>query len=470
MKVLLPASEVAPIVKLGGLGDVIGSLPKALEKVGVNADVIIPFYPTAKVQDGQLYKSLDLEVPFNNTSNSVEVFKTKLPGSNVDVFLLRNKEYFVLGGKDAFINARPETEMFAFFSRAVVEFVKAEFNTYDLVHCNDWHTGMITHLLQDELEGARPATLFTIHNLGYQGIGDLSLVKEMGIVPGDHPLIEWDIADGDINFIQQGITSSDYVNAVSPTYAKEILTEEFGGELTDVLRAREGRLTGILNGIDYSAFPREFDESNWQTEKRKHKEVLIKELDLGTQNLKRPLLSFIGRLDPNQKGLDILVESIPGIVKAGGSFVLLGTGDSVWEEKLKKLAQKKSLAEFVSINIAFDIELAQKIYSGSDFLLIPSRYEPCGLIQMIAMWFGTVPIVHATGGLKDSVKDGQNGFLFDDYTSSALLNAVKTAVSTYSGQDDVSFEKIVEGALTEDFSWGKSAQEYKNLYERVINA
>ncbi len=177
MKVLLVASEVSPIVKLGGLGDVIGALPKALQEIGVNIDVIVPFYPSVKTENLNMYKSLDLNVPFGGAVYPVGVFRTKLVGSDVDAFLLQNSHFFAKGGKDAFANNIGETEMFIFFNRAVVEFVKSQFNTYDLIHCNDWHTGLITHLLKDEIGDTRPATLFTIHNILYQGVGDSSLVS-----------------------------------------------------------------------------------------------------------------------------------------------------------------------------------------------------------------------------------------------------------------------------------------------------
>jgi starch synthase len=244
MKVLLAASEAAPIIKLGGLGDVIGSLPKALEKLGVDVDIIVPYYPAAN-PPASTYKAFELSIPYGSDSHTVEVYKTRLPDSEVDVFLLKNARYFVYGGKEAFADNISETEMFVFFNRAVVEFIKAKFNTYDIVHCNDWHTGLITHLLVDELPDSRPRTLFTIHNLMYQGVGDPDLVKDVGITPGSHRLVDWDLEDGDVNMMLQGITSSDYVNAVSPTYAKEILTKKFGGGFAEILKAREGRLSGL---------------------------------------------------------------------------------------------------------------------------------------------------------------------------------------------------------------------------------
>jgi starch synthase len=464
MKVLYAASEVAPIIKLGGLGDVAGSLPKALEKLGIDVDVIVPYFPIAKTPE-KTYKALEINVPYGGENYTVEIHKTKLPNSNVDVFLLRNARFFTLGGKEAFANSISETEMFMFFDKAVVEFVKAEFNTYDIVHCNDWHTGLVTHLLSDEIPDSRPKTLFTIHNLMYQGIGDKDTLRDVGIVPGTHRLIDWDIADGDVNMMLQGVTSSDYINAVSPTYAEEILTERFGGGLAEILKAREGRLSGIINGIDPSQFARNYDVSDWKDVKGKAKQDLRKKLGLKTpEGLGDiPIFAFISRLDANQKGLDILFDAISEFVKKGSQFVLLGTGDPMWEGKLREYGEKN--VGDVSMNILFDAKMAEEIYSASDFLIVPSKYEPCGLIQMIAMWYGTLPVAHAVGGLKDSIQSGVNGFTFDEYSTVSLLGAVDKALKIYGTKD---FDLMVSNAMRTDFSWDRSAQEYKKLYEKML--
>lgn len=251
MKVLFVTSEAAPIKKFGGLGDYSGSLPKALENLGVEVDIILPYYSDSKVENLKLYKALDLFVPFNNETHKVEVFKTKLPESNVNVILPKSAKAF----SGNFIS---DTEYFAFFDSIVVHFIEAQFNTYDIVHCNDWHTGFVTHLLEDELDMERPKTLLTIHNLGYQGVSTPDLVREVGFLPGQHPLIDWDIEDGDVNMLQQGITSSDYVNTVSKSYADELMTSEFAGDFVDIMQQRKSRFVGILNGIDYSMLLREY--------------------------------------------------------------------------------------------------------------------------------------------------------------------------------------------------------------------
>lgn len=466
MKVLLAASEVAPIIKIGGLGDVIGALPKALEKVSVNQDVIVPFFPSANPQNLSIYKSIDLHVPHAHQNNVVEVFKTKLPNSNVDLYLLKNTDYFVEGGSHFFANTVAETEMFVFFDRAVVEYVKSALNTYDVVHCNDWHTGLVTHFLADELGTERPRTLFTIHNLNYQGIGNQVLLKNTGIVPGEHPLIDWDLADGDLNMMQQGITSCDYLNTVSPSYAQEILTKEFGAGLEDILKTREGRLSGILNGIDYDTPAMPYTMQNYDGGKKYAKLKLLEKLKIGEKYSDSPIISFIGRIDAFQKGLDILYTSLPEILKSGVIFVLLGTGDKRWEEKLYLFSQDMTVADKFSCNLTFDLELADAMYAGSDYLLVPSKYEPCGLIQMMAMRYGTLPIVHGIGGLKDTVENNKNGFVFNRYSSAALLASVKEALSVY---DTPKMNSMIEDAMKRDFSWEKSAVEYKKLYERILS-
>ncbi len=466
MKILLAASEVAPIIKIGGLGDVIGSLPKALEKLGVNADVAVPYYPKAKTENLKVYKAMEIEVPFDTKTNTVEIHKTKLPDSNVDVLLFKNQEYFAAGGASAFLNNSSETEMFSFFSRAVVEYIKAEYNTYDLIHCHDWHTGLITQILLEELHQERPATIFTIHNLFYQGKAEVELVKELGFSPGMHPLIDYDIRDGDLNLLYQGITSADFVTTVSESYAEEIKTETFGKGLAETLQSRHDKLKGILNGIDYSFFPRDFDTGNWKEKKAEHKKKL--QADLGLEVGDRPIFSFVSRLDPGQKGLDILFVSIEHIMESGGQFVLLGTGDKEWEAKFAQLAENSKYKGNISIKLEFSVDLANQIYSGSDFFFVPSLYEPCGLTQMISMHYGTPPIVRNVGGLKDTVKDGKTGFTFEDYSSLDLNKAISRALKLF--EDKEGFGKMVENTLAQDFSWDVSAKKYVDLYREVVDS
>ena len=463
MKVLLAASEVSPIIKLGGLGDVVGSLPKALEKLNVDVDIIVPFFPVAKTQNLKVYKSLNMDVPFNGQEILVEVYKTKLPNSDVDVFLLKNAQFFSMGGKNAFANSVSETEMFSFFDRAVVEFVKSKFNTYDVIHCNDWHTGFITHLLEEELHAGRPATVLTIHNLSYQGVSSPDIVRELGIYPGENSVINWDLADGDINLMQEGLASADFITTVSPTYAKEILTPELGAGMSDILSARSGRVVGILNGLDYDQFPRDFSTQSWYEAKAKKRKYIQEKL--GLQNSNKPMFSFISRLDPNQKGLDILHNVIPDIIRQGGQFVLLGTGNPEWE---KRFAEMNDVPEFrgnISVKIAFDVNLANDIYTASNFFFVPSKFEPCGLTQMIAMWYGAIPIAHATGGLADTVIEKSTGFVFKDYSAEDFSAAIKRAFDLYSKQDV--YSSMVGKIMTQDFGWQNSAKLYLDVYKKA---
>lgn len=467
LKVLLCASEVAPVIKIGGLGDVVGSLPKALEAVGVDADVVVPFFPTAKIENFHMYKSRTLRVMYDAMSHEVEVWATKLPASNVDLYLLKNDLFFGTGGKEAFLNTPNETQIFAFFDKCVCELVKSRFNTYDVVHCNDWHTGLVPHLLSDELGASRPASIMTIHNISYQGTGAPSVITDVGLTATAHKSLEWDISDGDLNLLMQGIMSADFINTVSPSYADELIAQTDSSQISQVLTARKDRFLGILNGLDYRAFPREFSVTDWQQKKQIIKTELEDELGMfGDKD--RPIFSMISRLDPNQKGLDILSEVVPDIVGLGGDFVLLGSGDKTWEAKFTELADKlnrKHGRKAVSVSLLFDAGLANRIYQGSDFFLIPSKFEPCGLTQMIAMWYGAVPVARAVGGLKDTIKQGRTGFLFEDYSGQALLASIQKCFNIYKSP---AHSAIVEECLKQDFSFDKSAKLYKELYEKAV--
>jgi starch synthase len=277
-------------------------------------------------------------------------------------------------------------------------------------------------------------------------------------------LIDYDIMDGDLNFMQQGLTSADFINTVSPSYAQEILEGKYPIEISDIIKSREGRFSGILNGLDYAQFPRNFDISNWKSLRPEGKKMLKEKLGFKSGQDK-PIFTFIGRLDPNQKGIDILHEVVPYIVEKGGQFVLLGSGNPEWEQKYAELGNLPLIKDNVSINLKLDLELANLLYSGSDFLVVPSKYEPCGLIQMIAMWFGSLPIVNNTGGLKDTIIDGETGFIFNEYSSSSLRETIDRAMQTYSTSK---MDDMIVNALQADFSWDRSAVEYKKLYGHVL--
>lgn len=464
MKVLFAAAEVAPIVKMGGLGDVIGALPKALSNVKIDCDVIAPFYTTVDSHKYPLYKHLDLPVTYGGKTYNAQVFRGKLPKSDVDIFLVKQDEFFDIK-KGYIVN---EVVPYSFFCRAIVSFIKEGFNTYDIIHAHDWHTGMLPHLLTDELGESKPPVVFTIHNISYQGNTEMTILKDMDVDPANHPTVLYDIQDGFLNFMQEALMNADYISTVSPSYASEILYNDISGDLSAILYDRRSRLTGILNGIDYDVMHRDFDTTNWQSVKQSHKTSLLAKLGLLDDN--RPLFSYISRLDPNQKGIDIMYDCIEPIVKDYGTFILLGTGDPVWEAKLRELAValNAKYGNHASINIQFDTKLADEIYMASDFFFVPSRFEPCGLTQMMAMFYGALPIVRDTGGLKDSVTDSVNGFKFKTYSSEELLSTISRAMKFYNNKP--MFEKMVQTALQADYSWGSSALEYKKLYQTILKS
>ena len=491
----MAAAECAPFVKVGGLADVIGSLPKALHKLGVDVRVVVPKYQeisNLKSQISNKFKipNFKFKTKFGGTE-TVEVYEAKLPGSEVPIYFLENQKYLSGGGvyfsKDAVASEQKEIERFAFFSKAVGEFVKKGEWKPDVVHCNDWHTGLVPNLVKSEKlkvksSGAlRPATVFTIHNLANQGFSDLSILKNFDSVTQESELIKWDAEDDNLDLMLQGITAADIINTVSPTYAKEILTPEFGEGLHEVLKAREGRLYGILNGIDDQIWDPRTDskiEFNYSLKdglagKVGNKIYLQKELGLAASP-ERPVIGIITRL-AEQKGLDLLLDIFEEVLGLGAQLVILGVGDPEMEQELKVKSEKSGQAgerssikvekNFAFIN-RFDEELAHRIYAGSDLFLMPSKFEPCGLVQIIAMRYGALPIVRATGGLKDTVEDGETGFVFEEYSPEALFAVIERAVGRF-GVKNVEFRQMIARAMRADFSWKHSAQEYLQLYQKA---
>jgi len=329
--------------------------------------------------------------------------------------------------------------------------------------------------------------LLTVHNFGHQGKAPLDLLNKLGIRQEDSKVLAWDTADNDLEMLMEGIIHADLVNTVSPTYAKEIMESKVAGRLSEVLKGKEGRVKGILNGIDYSVWNPETDKylavnyglsakrkaqsaklqlktKNWREGKRKNKLALQEKLGLET-NGEMPLLAFVGRLASKQKGLEILYSAMIKLFKkAKFQFVLLGKGSQEWEEKFKKLATKEKQ---VATMIRFDEGLAHQIYAGADFVLIPSQFEPCGLVQQIGMRYGALPIVRKTGGLADTVKDGINGFVFEEYRTEALIDCLKRGLQIFNSQFSI-LNSMVERAIGENFSWKRSAKEYLKLYQKAI--
>lgn len=475
MNVLFVVWELDPFFKMGGLGDVARSLPAALKSLGVDISIVLPYYKVVKWGRNKKTKIGNIQMQYAGKNETIEIWKTTTSYTKVPLYFLKNSHY---------LDSVATMDTWGFFDKAVVTLIqnKVILSTPDIVHLNDVHCGLIPLLIK--LEKLPIKTLMTIHNLAYQGKTSIQIVKNIGIDPESCKMLLWEIKTAQINFLLEGIVHADIITTVSPTYAKEILNEELGSGLNEILRGKEGRIFGILNGIDINWRYILYDKSikyryglvpnqptpdkikyyDWKEGKKRNKLLLQKKLGLKI-DANIPMLCFIGRFDSKQKGLDILHTMLRRIDQTALQFIILGSGEKNWEERFHWLAT--FYPKNISCNFLYDDNLAHQIYAASDFIVIPSRYEPCGLIQMIAMLFGTIPIAHKTGGLKDSIKEGYNGFLFSAYTSQALEEKTTKAVAMWKN-DRPAFEEMVTHALTTDFSWAKSAKEYIVLYEKLL--
>lgn len=476
MRVLYCVSEVAPIIKVGGLGDVAGSLPKALARLGVDIRVVVPKYQEIDTKILGYYDTKKLGeaiVVFAGVEEKVIICQTVLPQSEVPVYLLENETYLSKDGHQAFAGTEKEIERFAFFSKSIAEIINTKYLTLntdlDLVHLNDWHTSLIPLLLA---ENRMLPTVLTVHNLYYQGIAGIGLLKKLGISSDSCKVLKWDAQNRDIDILMEGTIHATLVNTVSPTYAKEIMGKEYGWGMEEVLKGKEGRVVGILNGIDYEVWNPakdklinfQFSLFNFQLGKAENKKILQKELGL-VVNANLPLLAFIGRLEPKQKGLDILYETLEKLLPVGNfRFILLGIGDKEWEEKFR--VQSLKFKEKMVFICRFDERLAHQIYAAADTILVPSLFEPCGLPQMIGMRYGALPIVRKTGGLADTVIDNETGFVFKEYSSEALVETIVRAIRQSNNQ--ALWERMVRQAMSQDFSWESSARKYLEIYRKAI--
>lgn len=485
MRVLFITAELSPLAKVGGLADVAGALPKALADLKTDVRVVLPLYST--IDQGRYPTTIvakNVVVPFNGTDEHITIHQTTIPGSTVPVYLIEHPRYLGEGGvyfddTTEGDKVRLEAERFLFFSRASLAIPSAVDFTPDIIHCQDWHVGMVP-VLKDILGKkdthiTEAKTLLTIHNLEYQGWYQQSTVLQLlDLSVEDHPALA-NTKEGQLISLRQGILTADFINTVSETYAGEILTPEYGAQLEVDLQSRKADLLGILNGIDVERFdpqtdpdiPEHFSENN-PAGKAACKAALQKECGLPVK-AGVPVIGIVTRL-AQQKGVDLVADSIEHMVAAGAQFVLLGTG----LQKLEQLIAEKATAHPASVcaMIKFDAAVAQHIYAGSDMFLMPSRYEPCGLGQMIAMRYGTVPIVRATGGLKDTVHevgpDGADGegFVFSEYSAVAFQEAITRALKLY--QNQKSWHTIVRRIMQQDFSWTASAKKYLAIYAQLI--
>lgn len=486
MKILLVSSEVYPYAKVGGLADVVGSLPFALSKLGHDVRVVMPKYKEVEDKIVGLEKVDDLLKIYMGNSGIMEAkIYEGIMSQGVPIYFIENNQYFyrdqIYGTKEG--DYPDNAHRFTFFPRAILMMLRKLEWFPDVIHCNDFHTALVPVLLKTEFKDNplynRIATIFTIHNLAYQGIFSRDLLDEVGL---DKNLYSIDKMEywGKLNFMKGGIIFSEKINTVSPTYSKEILTPEYGCGLDGVLRTREKDLFGIINGIDYTQWNPETDRSIKKRYSNKNlkgkikcKKALLIEQGLKSSRLsmQAPLIGIISRL-ADQKGLDLVEKAMEKIINLGANLIILGTGNAYYHKVFEKMSYK--FKENFKVNLKFDSKLARKIYAGCDMFLMPSRFEPCGLGQMISLKYGTIPIVRKTGGLADTVincdkhVESGTGFVFKEASSKDMLSATKRAIGVF--KDKKRWDRIVRRAMEQDFSWDNSAKEYVKLYNEAISS
>ncbi len=468
-RILMVASEAIPFAKTGGLGDVVGSLPAALRALGHQVAVLLPRYGGISLKTARrVYDSLPVWLGAARYDTSLYCIRGETPFYFLDCPPLYDRDgYYGSAGVDY-----PDNDVrFAVLSKAALSVGRYVFRP-DIFHCHDWQTGLLpvylrsTFALDATFLAAR--TLFTIHNLGYHGLFDASAVASLGIDP---KLFSPEGLEffGKLSFIKGGLVYSDALNAVSPAYAREIQTPEYGFGLDGVLRARSQSLYGILNGADYSEWNPETDPhiaANYSVNdlsgKRECKRALLRDFGLAEDSMARPLAGIVSRFT-RQKGADLVAAAAPEMVARGWTLVALGTGEPEYEKLFAELAAAHPGR--IAVKVAYDNTLAHRIEAGADVFLMPSRYEPCGLNQIYSLRYGTVPVVRATGGLDDTINEG-TGFKFQEYSPAAMLDAVRAAGEAFA--DPERWKVMMQRGMMEDFSWNASAAAYSALYARLL--
>ncbi|MDF2839329.1 MAG: hypothetical protein K0Q99_100 [Clostridia bacterium] len=471
-RVLYVASEAVPFIKTGGLADVAASLPKELRKLGIDIRVVMPKYkniPEELKRDMTGLSEITVPVGWRNQVCGIQYIEY----CGVPFYFIDNEYYF---NRDGIYGFYDDGERFAFFDRAVLEMIDRIDFKPDIIHCNDWHTGMISPLLhahyrqREAFRGIK--TIFTIHNLKYQGVfppeilGDL---LNLGMEYFDVNQLEF---YGGVSFMKGGINYSDIITTVSESYAREIQSPEFGEKLDGLLKSKNQNLHGITNGIDYAIYNPEDDPDiffNYTVSSLENKalnKLKLQELLRLPQKKDTPLIGMVSRID-RMKGFDLVINILEELLHQDIQLVVLGTGDPYFEDLFKDYAEQHS--EKLSAKIKFSSSLAQKIYAGCDMLLMPSIFEPCGLSQLIALRYGTIPIVRETGGLRDTVhsynefsREG-NGFSFDSCNAKDMLYTINRALGFY--KEKPIWKKIINHAMNGEYSWNRSAQRYVELYE-----
>lgn len=477
MKILLVASEVAPFAKTGGLADVAGALPQALARLGHDVRIFMPWYHTVSEKSFPTERlGIKVEVEVGGLKRSTELRQGQL--GEVPVYFLDYPEFFQRQG----LYGTPagdypdNAQRFGLFCRAVLKALPLLDFCPDVLHLNDWQTGLIPVLLRSERMNdpfyAHTATVMTIHNLGYQGLFAAETLTELQLDPG---LFQMEGLEyyGQLSFLKGGLFFADWLTTVSPTYCQEIQTPEFGHGFDGILLKRRKELVGILNGIDTEQWNPEQDPALSKTysatkpaAKMQNKAALQKRLGLARDS-HLPIVAMVTRL-ATQKGLDILEAAWPQLIRRPLQFVILGDGEEQHKAFFRRLQDRQR--ELVSITLSFDDALARQIYAGSDLFLMPSHYEPCGLGQLIALRYGAIPLVRRTGGLADTVVDADtnpqgNGFVFKAPTAKALLRTLDRALKRYQDHDD--WARLVARALHGDFSWDQSARRYLEIYQQA---
>ena len=468
INVLFLAAEAEPFIKVGGLGDVAGSLPRALralsnDDVKLDVRLVLPYHPAVKADNLKPVGMFSLAR--GNDEIQVEAFETSLNGMPV---------YFIGGdpiranGSVYSSNAGLDAEKYVFFSLAALELSRYINWLPDVIHGNDWHTAvsMYGSLTKRWEEGARHvASVIAVHNLPFMGPDVSAILESYGVKLAQTDLPDW----ARVMPLPLGLWASDAIVAVSPTYGREILTPEYGCGLDDFLRSRGETVSGILNGLDTASFNPADDGalgSNFDInslEKRALNKSLLQERLGLPQDPEVPLLAMISRMDV-QKGVDLVFAALKNMRRSDWQAIILGTGDPKLEEEAMKL--QALYPERVKVETRYDAGLARQIYAGSDMFLMPSRYEPCGLSQMIAMRYGCIPVVRAAGGLNDTVIHGKTGFVFEKIHHMSLVAAIKSAFKVYAEREQ--WQTIQRAGMVQDFSWENSARKYLELYQSII--
>ena len=472
MKVLYAASEAMPFMASGGLGDVAGSLPQALRKRLIGCRVVMPLYDNIKQELKDSMKFIThISVPVAWRRQYCGIFEARAGG--VIYYLLDNQYYFK---RDTIYGQYDDAERFAFFSRAILEIIPHIGFKPDVIHCNDWQTAL-TPVYYSTMYATVPGyenikTVFTIHNIQYQGVYGKELLGDvLGISENDYHLLEY---DGCVNFMKGGIECADKVTTVSPSYANEILDPWYSHGLDTILNQRRFKLSGILNGIDVINYNPETDKSLWKnysaddSEGKKENKAELQALMQLPVREDVPVISMVTRL-VSHKGLDLVKAVADELLSSEDvQFIVLGSGDWQYESFFKELAARHP--DKMGLWLGFVPDLAHKIYAGSDMFLMPSKSEPCGLSQMVALRYGTIPIVRETGGLRDSIQDSGNGegngFTFANYNAHDMLFTIRRALKGYKNKQGWSI--LVDRALNCDYSWGRSANEYIKLYKGLL--